>query len=92
MLGYNVRTNVQIDNITGNRIGAGFLPLDPGSTDMEGDLSMGPQDRKLRLASGTDATNKNYVDDNIEAYNAVKLLRDVNELSPDVRIYCCKRQ
>jgi len=84
VLGFNVRTSTQIDNITGNRIGPGFLPLNPGSTDMEGDLNMGSfkiQNLGLPL-SGTDATNKNYVDDNIEAYNSMKLLRDVNEFSP----------
>ena len=84
VLGYNVRTNTQIDNITGNRIGPGFLPLNPGSTDMEGDLNMGSNKiQNLGLpASGTDATNKNYVDDNVESYNAIKLMRDFNELSP----------
>ena len=84
VLGYNVKTNTQIDNITGNRIGPGFLPLNPGSTDMEGDLSLGSfKIENLGLpASGTDATNKNYVDDNVEAYNSVKLLRDFNELNP----------
>ena len=84
VLGFNVRTGTQIDNITGNRIGPGFLPLNPGSTDMEGDLSMGSfKIENLGLpASGTDATNKNYVDDNIESFNSIKLLRDVNEFSP----------
>ena len=84
VLGYNVRTNTQIDNITGNRIGPGFLPLNPGSTDMEGDLNMGANKiQNLGLpASGTDGTNKNYVDDNIESYNAIQKLRDFNEFSP----------
>lgn len=84
VLGYNVRTNTQIDNITGNRIGPGFLPLNPGSTDMEGDLNMGSNKiQNLGLpASGTDATNKNYVDDNIESFNSIKFSRDFNEFSP----------
>ena len=84
VLGFNVKTSTQIDNITGNRIGPGFLPLNPGSTDMEGDLNMGSfKIENLGLpASGTDAVNRNYVDDNIEAFNRMKLLRDVNEFSP----------
>ena len=83
VLGFNVKTSTQIDNITGNRIGPGFLPLNPGSTDMEGDLNMGSfKIENLGLpASGTDAVNRNYVDDNIEAFNRMKLLRDVNEFN-----------
>ena len=76
ILGFNVRSGAQIGS-TGNRIGTGFLPLN-GLSPMEGNLNLNSNKiQNLALpASGSDATNKNYVDDNANAFATVKQLRD----------------
>lgn len=63
---------------SGNRIGPGFLALS-GISEMEGDLDMGSNKiENLALpANGSDATNKNYVDDKVSAYDELNDLRNV---------------
>lgn len=77
-LGYNSSGQV-LPSPSGNRIGPGFLPLD-GVSEMESDLRMGSnQITNLGLpgADGTAATNKNYVDDKVTAYDELNDLRNV---------------
>jgi len=76
VLGFNVKSGAQIGS-SGNRIGAGFLPLN-GLSPMEGNLNLNSNKiQNLALpTSGSDATNKNYVDDNANAFATVKQLRD----------------
>jgi hypothetical protein len=76
VLGFNVKSGAQIGS-SGNRIGTGFLPLN-GLSPMEGNLNLNSNKiQNLGLpASGSDATNKNYVDDNANAFATVKQLRD----------------
>jgi len=81
-LGFNVKSGAQIPG-SSNRIGPGFLPLN-GLSDMEGNLDMGSNlvQNVSNPASGTDATNKNYVDDNTESYNRIDNQRDFDTTSP----------
>ena len=81
-LGFNVKSGAQIPG-SSNRIGPGFLPLN-GLSNMEGNLDMGTNliQNVSNPASGTDATNKNYVDDNVENYNRVGFQRDFVEDTP----------
>ncbi|MBE27435.1 MAG: hypothetical protein CMN33_07105 [Saprospirales bacterium] len=76
VLGFNVKSGAQITS-AGNRIGTGFVPLN-GLSPMEGNLNLNSNKiQNLGLpASGSDATNKNYVDDNANAFATVKQLRD----------------
>ena len=81
VLGFNAKSGVQIPG-SANRIGPGFLPLN-GLSSMEGNLNLG-SNKIVNLAlpsSGTDATNKNYVDDNANAFATVKQLRDTSVAS-----------
>ena len=82
ILGYNSKTLSQITG-AGNRIGPGFLPLN-GDSPMEGNIDMGSNlIQNLALpASGTDATNKNYVDDNANSFANFAQMRDTNVDSP----------
>jgi hypothetical protein len=75
-LGFNVKSGAQIPG-SSNRIGPGFLPLN-GLSPMEGNLNMNSNNiQNLALpGSGSDAANKNYVDDNANAFATVKQLRD----------------
>jgi len=78
VLGFNVKSGTQIPG-SANRIGPGFLPLN-GLSSMEGNLNLG-SNKIVNLSlpsSGTDATNKNYVDDNANAFATVKQLRDTS--------------
>ncbi len=76
VLGFNVKSGAQIGS-SANRIGTGFLPLN-GLSPMEGNLNLNSNKiQNLALpSSGSDATNKNYVDDNANAFATVKQLRD----------------
>ena len=80
VLGWNVAGNSQLEPApTGNRIGPGFLPLNGQST-MEGDIDMGEnQVTNLALpgSDGTAATNKNYVDDKVNAYDQLEDMRNI---------------
>jgi len=78
ILGFNSKSNTQIPG-SANRIGPGFLPLNGLST-MEANLDMGgfKVQNVDTPASGSDATNKNYVDDNANAFATVKQLRDTS--------------
>ena len=69
--------------ISGNRIGP-ELHLNPGPNRYGRRFKHGFHNKIPNQVHffGTDATNKNYVDDNVESYNAIKLMRDFNELSP----------
>ena len=88
-LGYSTG-GAQIDS-SGNRIGPGFLALN-GSTDMEGNLDVGGNkvENMANPTSGSDATTKNYVDDNTAAYAELRLLRDTEINTPadgDILVY-----
>ena len=78
VLGFNVKSGAQIPG-SSNRIGTGFLPLN-GLSPMEGNLNMNSNNiQNLALpTSGSDAVNKNYVDDNANAFATVKQLRDTS--------------
>ena len=94
VLGYNVRSLAQILG-SANRIGPGFLPLN-GDSPMEGDMDMGNFNIQnvSNPTSGTDATNKNYVDQNINTFSVVRDLRDVSFLSPvsdDIAVFTGKK-
>tara|TARA_X000000950_G_scaffold145286_1_gene179630 strand:- start:557 stop:8902 length:8346 start_codon:yes stop_codon:yes gene_type:complete len=82
VLGYNVKTLAQILG-SSNRIGPGFLPLN-GDSPMEGNINMGSNTiQNLALpASGTDAVNKNYVDDNANSFANFAQMRDTVVNSP----------
>lgn len=71
------RTGPQLTG--GARIGPGFLPLN-GISSMEGNLNLGNnQIENLALpTSGTDGTNKNYVDDNDKAFDQIENLRNTD--------------
>ena len=78
VLGFNVKSGAQIPS-SGNRIGTGFLPLN-GLSSMEGNLNLN-SNKVQNLGnplSGSDATNKNYVDDNANAFANVKSMRDTS--------------
>ena len=92
-LGYSTGGS-QIDS-SGNRIGPGFLALN-GSTEMEGNLDVGGNkiENMANPTSGTDATTKNYVDDNTAAFSQVQQLRDFELNSPaedDLLVYTGKK-
>ena len=76
VLGYNSKTLSQILG-SSNRIGPGFLPLN-GDSAMEGNIDMGSNNiQNVALpASGTDAVNKNYVDDNANSFANFAQMRD----------------
>src|SRR6056300_188678 len=76
ILGYNSKTLSQITG-AGNRIGPGFLPLN-GDSPMEGNIDMGSNliQNVALPASGTDAVNKNYVDDNANSFANFAQMRD----------------
>src|SRR6056300_963747 len=76
ILGYNSKTLSQILG-SSNRIGPGFLPLN-GDSPMEGNIDMGSNNiQNVALpASGTDAVNKNYVDDNANSFANFAQMRD----------------
>ena len=80
-LGYST-AGAQIDS-TGNRIGPGFLALN-GTTNMEGNLDVGGNkvENMANPTSGSDATTKNYVDDNTAAFAELELLRDLEINTP----------
>jgi hypothetical protein len=82
ILGYNSKTLSQIPG-SGNRIGPGFLPLN-GDSPMEGNINMGSNKiQNVALpTSGTDATNKNYVDDNANSFANFAQMRDTVVDSP----------
>ena len=79
-LGYG-RTAGQLTG--GARIGPGFLALN-GLTNMEGNLDM--DDNKVENlgnpTAGNDATNKNYVDDNDQAFDQLEDLRNTTITTP----------
>ena len=81
-LGFNVKSGAQIPS-TSNRIGPGFLPLN-GLSPMEGNLNLNSNNiTNVGLpASGTDVTNKNYVDGNAEAFSTLGKMRDFSEETP----------
>ena len=61
-------------------------------TDMEGNLDVGGNkvENMANPASGSDATTKNYVDDNTAAYAELRLLRDTEINTPadgDILVY-----
>jgi len=82
ILGYNSKTLSQILG-SSNRIGPGFLPLN-GDSPMEGNLDLGSNTiQNVALpASGTDVTNKNYVDDNANSFANFAQMRDTNVDAP----------
>ena len=80
VLGWSIAGNSQIEAApNGNRIGPGFLALN-GQSAMEGDIDMGDnQVTNLALpgSDGTAATNKNYVDDKVNAYDQLEDMRNI---------------
>lgn len=81
VLGYNIQSSTQIDppGAGGNRIGSGFLPLN-GDSPMEGDIDMGSNNITNLALPGTDgtaATNKNYVDGKVSAFDQLEDLRNI---------------
>ena len=75
-LGYG-RTGPQLTG--GARIGPGVLTLD-GIPNMEGNLNLGANtlENVANPTSGSDGTNKNYVDDNDKAFDELANLRNVD--------------
>tara|TARA_R110000868_G_scaffold132461_3_gene343561 strand:- start:7627 stop:16329 length:8703 start_codon:yes stop_codon:yes gene_type:complete len=89
VLGWNVQSGNQIQapGAGGNRIGPGVVMLN-GSTQMEGDLDMGAQQITNLGLPGSDggaATNKNYVDGKVSAYDQLEDLRNIefNSIAKD---------
>jgi len=82
ILGYNPKTLSQILG-SSNRIGPGFLPLN-GDSPMEGDLDLGSNtiQNVANPSSGTDVTNKNYVDDNANSFANLAQMRDTTISTP----------
>ena len=82
VLGYNVKALAQIPG-SSNRIGPGFLALN-GDSPMEGDLDMNSNNiQNVSVpSSGTDVTNKNYVDSNVNNFASFSQMRDNSLINP----------
>lgn len=94
-LGYNIAGSQILGS--GNRIGPGFLTLD-GDTPMEGQLDMGSNkitNVTLPGSDGSAATNKNYVDEKVSAFDELGDLRNIelnNSAENDLLVFTGKKK
>ena len=72
------------DNVVSGAITPGYLPLS-GSAEMTGDLLLGNQkiQNLANPTSGSDATNKGYVDERVLEFDSYESLRNASENRPE---------